>query len=46
MSVVHATVWVCRLLVEWTGLNKCRGGTSPASGMDRSPPAREMDRSQ
>jgi hypothetical protein len=24
-----------RLLVEWTGLIKCRGGTSPASGMDR-----------
>jgi hypothetical protein len=24
-----------RLLVEWTGLNKCGGGTSPASGMDR-----------
>jgi hypothetical protein len=21
--------------VEWTGLNKCQGGTSPASGMDR-----------
>jgi hypothetical protein len=21
--------------VEWTGLNKCGGGTSPASGMDR-----------
>jgi hypothetical protein len=21
--------------VEWTGLIKCRGGTSPASGMDR-----------
>jgi hypothetical protein len=24
-----------RLPVEWTGLNKCRGGTLPASGMDR-----------
>jgi hypothetical protein len=24
-----------RLLAEWTGLNKCRGGTPPASGMDR-----------
>jgi hypothetical protein len=24
-----------RLPVEWTGLIKCRGGTSPASGMDR-----------
>jgi hypothetical protein len=24
-----------RLSVEWTGLIKCRGGTSPASGMDR-----------
>jgi hypothetical protein len=24
-----------RLLVEWTRLIKCRGGTSPASGMDR-----------
>jgi hypothetical protein len=24
-----------RLLVEWTWLIKCRGGTSPASGMDR-----------
>jgi hypothetical protein len=23
-----------RLPVEWTGLIKCRGGTSPASGMD------------
>jgi hypothetical protein len=23
------------LPVEWTGLIKCRGGTSPASGMDR-----------
>jgi hypothetical protein len=23
------------LLVEWTGLIKCRGGTSPASGIDR-----------
>jgi hypothetical protein len=52
MSVVHAAVWACRLLVkwtgtppaewtghrlpaEWTGLIKCRGGTPPASGMDR-----------
>jgi hypothetical protein len=61
MSVVHAAVWTCRLLVEWTGtspakwtgrrlpaewtgrrlpaewigLNKCRGGTPPAGGMDR-----------
>jgi hypothetical protein len=60
MSVVHAAVWACRLLVEWTGtppaewigtspaewtgrrlsaertgLNKCRGGTPLASGMDR-----------
>jgi hypothetical protein len=24
-----------RLPVEWTGLIKCRGGTSPASGIDR-----------
>jgi hypothetical protein len=24
-----------RLPEEWTGLNKCRGGTPPASGMDR-----------
>jgi hypothetical protein len=24
-----------RLQVEWIGLNKCRGGTPPASGMDR-----------
>jgi hypothetical protein len=24
-----------RLLAEWTGLIKCGGGTSPASGMDR-----------
>jgi hypothetical protein len=24
-----------RLLAEWTGLNKCRGDTPPASGMDR-----------
>jgi hypothetical protein len=24
-----------RLPVEWTGLIKCRGGTSPTSGMDR-----------
>jgi hypothetical protein len=24
-----------RLPVEWTGLIKCGGGTSPASGMDR-----------
>jgi hypothetical protein len=24
-----------RLPVEWTGLIKCRGGTSPVSGMDR-----------
>jgi hypothetical protein len=24
-----------RVPVEWTGLNKCRGGTSPASGLDR-----------
>jgi hypothetical protein len=24
-----------RLPVEWAGLNKCRGGTLPASGMDR-----------
>jgi hypothetical protein len=24
-----------RLPAEWTGLIKCRGGTSPASGMDR-----------
>jgi hypothetical protein len=23
------------LSAEWTGLNKCRGGTLPASGMDR-----------
>jgi hypothetical protein len=23
-----------RLPAEWTGLNKCRGDTSPASGMD------------
>jgi hypothetical protein len=44
MSVVHAAVWACRLPVEWTGhclpaewtgLNKCRGGTPSASGMDR-----------
>jgi hypothetical protein len=46
MSVVHAAVWACRLLVEWKGLNKCRGGRPPASGMNRSPPARGMDRSQ
>jgi hypothetical protein len=25
----------CRLPAEWTGLIKCRGSTSPASGMDR-----------
>jgi hypothetical protein len=25
----------CRLPEEWTGLNKCRGDTPPASGMDR-----------
>jgi hypothetical protein len=24
-----------RLPAKWTGLNKCRGGTPPASGMDR-----------
>jgi hypothetical protein len=24
------------LPAEWIGLNKCRGGTPPASGMDRS----------
>jgi hypothetical protein len=24
-----------RLPAKWTGLNKCEGGTSPASGMDR-----------
>ena len=24
-----------RLLAEWTGLIKCGGGTSPATGMDR-----------
>jgi hypothetical protein len=24
-----------RVLVEWIGLIKCRGGTSPTSGMDR-----------
>jgi hypothetical protein len=24
-----------RLPAEWTGLIKCRGGTSPASGMNR-----------
>jgi hypothetical protein len=24
-----------RLPAEWIGLNKCRGGTPPASGMDR-----------
>ena len=30
------TEWTgCRLTVEWTGLIKCQGGTSPASGMDR-----------
>jgi hypothetical protein len=40
MSVVHATVWVCYLPVEWTG-------TPPvACGMDRLLPARRMDRSQ
>jgi hypothetical protein len=40
MSVVHEAVWVCRLLVEWTG-------TPPvAYGMDRTLPARGMDRSQ
>jgi hypothetical protein len=28
--------WIGRCLpAEWTGLNKCRGGTPPASGMDR-----------
>jgi hypothetical protein len=28
--------WTCRCLpAEWTGLNKCRGATPPASGMDR-----------
>ena len=28
--------WIgCRLLAEWTGLIKCRGGTLPVSGMDR-----------
>jgi hypothetical protein len=28
--------WTGRCLpAEWTGLNKCRGGTPPASGMDR-----------
>jgi hypothetical protein len=52
MSVVHAAVWACLLLMEWTGmppakrtghrlpaewtgLIKCGGDTSPASGMDR-----------
>jgi hypothetical protein len=44
MSIVQAAVWraTCqwngqarRLPEEWTGLNKCRGGTPPASGMDR-----------
>jgi hypothetical protein len=40
MSVVHATVWVCRLPVEWTG-------TPPvACGMDRTLPTRGMDMSQ
>jgi hypothetical protein len=40
MSVVHAAVWVCRLLVEWTG-------TPPVTcGMDRSLPASGMGRSQ
>ena len=46
MSVVHATVWACRLPMEWTGtppaewtgLNKCGGCTPPASGMDRQRP--------
>ena len=28
--------WTGRCLpAEWIGLNKCRGGTPPASGMDR-----------
>jgi hypothetical protein len=35
MSIVHATVCMCRLLVEWIGLNKYSSDTSPASGMDR-----------
>jgi hypothetical protein len=40
MSVVHATVWVCCLLVEWTS-------TPPVTcGMDRALPARVMDRPQ
>jgi hypothetical protein len=34
-----------RLPKEWIGLNKCRGGTPHASGMDRSLPANGMDRS-
>jgi hypothetical protein len=34
-SVVHTAVWAYRLPTEWTGLIKCGGGTSPASGMDR-----------
>jgi hypothetical protein len=40
MSVAHATVWACRLPVEGTG-------TPPVTcGMDKSLPARGMDRSQ
>jgi hypothetical protein len=40
MRVVHAAVWACRLLVEWTS-------TPPiACGMDSSLPASGMDRSQ
>jgi hypothetical protein len=44
MGVVHVAVWSCRLPaewigrrlpVEWTRLNKCRGGTPPASRIDR-----------
>jgi hypothetical protein len=30
------TKWIGhRLPAEWTGLDKCRGGTPPASGMDK-----------
>jgi hypothetical protein len=35
ISIVHVVVWICRLPVEWTSLNKCSSSTSPASGMDR-----------
>jgi hypothetical protein len=46
MSIVHATVWACRLPMEWTGMPSSSGmDRHAACGMDRSPPASRMDRS-